>query len=160
VRPLRFFFVTLVCLWVAGGCQLTVGPRIAIVGAVPDFLMISAACLGLFATPRGGALAGFLAGVLHGALAGANLGSYAVSRAVAGFLAGTMNTFEFESSPVVAFFVTGVTTIVAQLLLMFVAPPPSLISFLLATIGSAVYNGVLAMPLYALLRRILDPLPR
>jgi hypothetical protein len=48
-------------------------------------------------------------------------------------------------------------TIVAQLILMFFAPPPGIASFLGATIGSAMVNGVLAVPVHALLRRILGP---
>jgi len=48
---------------------------------------------------------------------------------------------------------TGVT----QIAFLLFNPRGAILPFLLATIGSAVYNGVLAMPLYALLKKVSDP---
>ncbi len=149
--------VSLIVLWVAGGGQRSVAPYVAIGGVVPDFLLIATGCLALFGSRRSGSVIGFFAGVLEGALAGANLAAYAVSRTIGGFVAGWFTSLEFEANAGVAFFIVLATSVLAQLLLVFVAPPGQLVPFLLATIGSAVYNGVLAMPLYALLRRVLDP---
>ena len=146
-----------ICLWAAGGCQRSAAPYLAIGGVSPDFLLIVVGCVSLFGSRRSGTFIGFVAGVLQGALAGANLAAYAVSRTVAGFVAGWFTSLEFEAGAIVASFVVVATTLLAQLLLMFIAPPGQLAPFLLATIGSAVYNGVLAMPLYALLRRVFDP---
>jgi rod shape-determining protein MreD len=140
-----------------GGCQRAVSPYIAIGGVAPDFLLVVIGCLALFGTRRSGSIIGFLAGVIEGALAGANLAAYAVSRTIAGFVSGWFSALEFEAGAIVASFVVFAITLLSQLLLMFVAPPGQIGGFLLATIGSAVYNGVLAMPLYALLRRVLDP---
>jgi hypothetical protein len=46
-------------------------------------------------------------------------------------------------------------TILAQLMLMFVAPPAQLMPFLRDTIGTAIFDGVIAMPFYLLLKRLL-----
>lgn len=157
MRGPAYAFIAALILWMSGGCQRSVAPYVSIGGVAPDFLLIAIGCLALFGTRRSGAIVGFAAGVIEGALAGANLAAYAVSRTIAGFVSGWFSSLEFEASAVVASFVVFAITLFAQLLLMFVAPPGQIMSFLLATIGSAVYNGVLAMPLYALLRRVLDP---
>ncbi len=153
----RYPFVAIVCLWMAGGCQQTLAPKIAIFNAVPDFLIVSIACLSLLSARYAGSLVGFFAGIIHGALAGANLAAYAISRTMTGFLVGWFNSFELEANALVALITTVVATIIAQLLLMFIAPPQGLAPFLLATIGTAIYNGVIAVPVYALLKRIVDP---
>jgi rod shape-determining protein MreD len=153
----RFPFVAIICLWVAGGCQQTLAPRIALFHASPDFLLVSVACLSLLSARYAGSLVGFFAGLIQGCLAGANLAAYTISRTMAGFLVGWFNSLEWEGNVLVAAITTVLTTIVAQLALMFIAPPPQLGGFLLATIATAMYNGVIAVPVYALLRRIVDP---
>ncbi len=157
MRMSRYPFVAIICLWMAGGCQQTLAPKMAIFNAVPDFLIVSVACLGLLSARYAASLVGFFAGLIHGCLAGANLAAYAISRTLAGFLTGWFNSFELEANVLVALATAFVSTIVAQLLLMFIAPPQEIGVFLLATVGSAVYNGVIAMPVYALLKRIVDP---
>lgn len=153
----RWIFLTIVCLWLGGGCQRTVAPMVSIFGVAPDFLLIATACLSLFGTRRSGAVIGFFAGVVQGAIAGANLGAYVVTRALSGFCIGWLGSMDIEATPAVAFFAALAATLVGQFALMFVAPPPSFGPFLLATIGSAMYNGVLAIPLYTLLKRVLNP---
>lgn len=144
-------------IWIAGGCQQTLAPAIRFGSVGPDFIIISIGCLSLFSNRRAGTIIGFCGGLLQGALAGTHMAAYAISRAISGFVAGWFTTLEFESGVFVAFLVVAVSTVVAQLLLMFMAPPSQISAFILATIGSAVYNGVLAIPLYALLRRVVDP---
>ncbi|AIE85648.1 rod shape-determining protein MreD [Fimbriimonas ginsengisoli] len=157
MNGVKLFFAAIVCLWLAAGCQQSVVPSVTIGGVVPDFLLVAVGCLSLFGNRVAGSFIGFGAGIVQGALAGANLGAYAVSRILAGFLTGWFNMLEFESNPAVAFFAVAAATILGQLLLMFAAPPSQIISFLLATIGSAIYNGVLAMPLFVLLKKVIDP---
>lgn len=144
-------------LWLAGGCQQALAPRVGIAGASPDFVLIAVSVLALFLNRRGGALVGFFGGLVQGAMAGANLAQYVVTRTLAGYGIGWLAMLEFEFNPLVALVVTAASTLFAQLLLMFTAPPPSIAHFLLATIGSAIYNGVLAVPLYALLAKVLAP---
>lgn len=149
--------VAVFCLWMAGGCQQSVAPHIRILGASPDFLLISLSCLCLMGNRKAGVTLGFAAGLLQGALAGANLTAYVITRTLSGFLIGWFNDLEMEANPVLAFFVTSAVTVFAQLLLLFGAPRGSVFGFLGGTLIGAVTNGVLAIPVYVVLKRILDP---
>ncbi len=157
MKQAKSILVTVICLWMAGGCQQSLAPHMAIYRAWPDFLLVNVACLSLFTTRAGGTLLGFAGGVIHGALAGVNLAAYAITRTLAGFMVGWLNSLEFDANVFVAFMATAGASLFAQLVLMFVAPPEAILPFLGATIASAMYNGVIAMPVYALLKRILDP---
>jgi cell shape-determining protein MreD len=152
--------VSAVFLWIAGGLQEGLAPRISFGPASPDFLLIVVAVIGLMCNRRSGAMLGFAAGMIAGALAGANLSSYVLTRTIAGFACASISHFEFEPNPIVAGAVTIMVTLVAQFGLMFVSPPGAIIPFVLATIGTALVNGVLAMPLHLLIRRLSNPYTR
>lgn len=147
-------------IWVAGGLQQTLSPRIEFLTGQPDFLLVMLSSLGLFCNRRGGSVLGFAIGLIHGGLAGADLSAYTVTRTVVGFLLGWFNELELESNWVLAFLVTAGITVLAQLMLMFGVHRGPLTPFLTGTLISAVYNGVLAIPVYALLKRILGPINR
>ena len=82
--------------------------------------------------------------------------AFAATRAIVGFLIGWLNSLEFEGNVVVALVVTAASTVFTQVAFLFMNPRGAILPFLLATIGSAMYNGVLAIPLYALLRNVFD----
>jgi rod shape-determining protein MreD len=85
------------------------------------------------------------------------MGAFVVSKTIVGFLAGTTGVLELDPSPSLAFLATAVLTLIARIGWMFLSPHGSIASFLLATMTVAVYNGVIAVPIYALLKRVLDP---
>lgn len=144
------------CLYVAAALQpLTL--RYALCGLHPDFLLVVLAVLLHFSTRRGGVVLGFVAGVVAGALPGANMAHYVISRTLAGFFGAWARALGFEEGPATAAASAFAITLIAQIALMFLAPPSRLGPFLGATIGSAVVNGVLAIPLYALVSRVLGP---
>lgn len=150
----------LVCalaLWIAAVLQQGLSPQVGLLGAQPDFLLVAVGALGLCLTRPSAAVAGFVAGVLQGALAGANLTHYVVSRTVAGFCTAWSRRLRFESTWLAVFMTIAMTTVVAQLLFMFTAAPRGIAEFLGDTIIQAMYNGVLAIPVYALLKRVLNP---
>jgi rod shape-determining protein MreD len=129
--------------------------RIAIGGAKPEFLFVVCMVLSLYPKRSIAAILGFLCGVLTGSLIGANLTHYAISRTISGFCVAWSREIRLDIRyPVVALKVF-LATILAGLLFMFGAAPRSLGSYWVDTIGSAVYNGVLAIPTYALLRMVL-----
>ena len=130
--------------------------RLSIFGARPDFLVVFLGCASLFLNRGPGALLGFGCGAFHGAIAGANLAHYAVSRTLGGFLASWSRTIGFELNILVAVATTAVTTLIVGIVWMFLAAPHGVARFLGDTIGSAVYNGVLAIPTYLLLRRAVN----
>ncbi len=126
--------------------------------SLPFDLPLVLVSLASLSFPRVGASGyGFAAGALQGALAGANLTGYAISRTLAGFLQSTVAGLGFQPSYVVAGVAAAATTLFSQIVLMFVSPPTSIPRFLGDTIAMAVYNGVIAIPLYGLLRKLLSP---
>jgi rod shape-determining protein MreD len=122
----------------------------------PDFLLIVLACAGLYCERRNATLLGFGSGLLQGVIAGANMTLYIASRAVAGFLLGCFNTLDVEVNGVLSVINAVILTLIAQLLLLFLgAHHGPLMPYLGGTLVSAVYNGVIALPVYALLNRFL-----
>ncbi|CAN5679680.1 hypothetical protein BH11ARM2_BH11ARM2_21160 [soil metagenome] len=154
---MRKALVAAIALWMAGGCQATLSPRLGIEGASPDFLLIVLAVLAPWLPRKGAILLGFFAGILHGAVAGANLTAYALSRTIAGFLLGSLGALEMELSVALSMILAALVTMLAGIVSLFLAPPPAIGSFLLATIGSAIYNGVLAAPAHFVLGRLAFP---
>ncbi|MHB8635700.1 MAG: hypothetical protein ACYC96_04420 [Fimbriimonadaceae bacterium] len=147
-------------LFVAAVLQQALAFRLAVFGARPDFMLVALAVLGMFASRSGGMVLGFVDGLVVGAMSGANLQHYVASRTLTGLLIGWVSSAEVPRTiPAAAIAAAGVT-VVAQLTLMFLAPPHSITPFLTDTIRGAVYNGVLAIPVYALLKKIVAPVVR
>jgi hypothetical protein len=146
-----------VVLWLSAVFQQAVAYRWEILGARPDFFLIAISGFSPFMLRYQGTLAGFAAGLLHGAIAGANLMAYIVTRAFGGFVGAWINELRFVPTAGVVMLTTAVVTVITRLAFLFLAAPSGLGDYLTATILTAVYNGVLVWPLYALLKRILDP---
>lgn len=153
----RFWLAAVPALWLAAALQETVAPRWAVAGVPPDFLLATLAALALLGERKEGTLAGFAAGALRGALAGANLAAYAISRTLLGFLLGWVRFAGLVPNAPVAGLSAAVGTLFAQGLVMVSAHRGPVLPFLGGTLLTAVINGVLAMLLYALLRRAIDP---
>jgi rod shape-determining protein MreD len=150
----RVLLVCVVLVWMAGGCQQVVSPALSIGSAQPDFLFIVLCGLAPLTSRKAGTVLGFVTGVILGALVGANFVGYAVSRTLAGFFLGWAGTIDVEFNAVAAAVACVLSTILVRLVFMFVAPPTAIAPFLLATMGTAIYNGVLAIPLHLLVTRL------
>jgi len=148
---------SVVGLWIAIVLQQSVAVKLAIFGARPDFLLLFVVPLSLMTSRAGGATLGFFAGLLHGAATGAFMAQYVASRAVAGFMGSWSRGIGMHVNWGVASVTTIILTVVARLIFMFLAAPPGVLRFLGDTIGSAMYNGVLAIPVYMLLQWVLNP---
>ncbi len=156
MKGVKGWVIAIILLWLAGGCQQSVAYQLSLVGATPDFLLVAVVVFSLFADRRTGSIFGFLAGAIQGAVAGGHVSSYVITRTILGFLVGWLTGLEFEGNIVVAFVVTAASTCITQFAFLLLSPRGGILPFLLATIGSAMYNGVLAMPLYALLKKVSD----
>jgi rod shape-determining protein MreD len=146
-------------VWLAGVAQMAIAPRMGIFHATPNFLLIALGCTGVY-MKRGPATAlGFAVGLVEGALAGANLTLYVASRTITGFLLGWFNALGVEINAIVIVICAVSVTICAQGILLFLgAHHGPLTPYLAGTIGAAMYNGVIALPVYALLKKVLsDP---
>ncbi|MCH7904154.1 MAG: rod shape-determining protein MreD [Armatimonadetes bacterium] len=140
--------------WLAAGVQHGAATRLAVFGANPDFLLVVAFCSSILTRPAASAGLGFLAGVLQGAMAGAHLAHHVISRALTCFFIGYESRLEFGVKVEFAALTVAIGTVVSRVLLAILAPPPEIWPFLRATIGTAIYNGVLAVPTYLLVRRL------
>ena len=156
MRQARPYIALALWFWAAAVLQQAVAPRIQIVAAMPDLLLVVALVSAVFFPPRKAAVLGFVAGVLHGGIAGADLAQYAVSRTLVAFAVGYLSGLDLDVRP----WYVGLTvlggTLAAQFLMMIPAPPAEIGPYVRATILSAMYNGVLAIPIYALIRRSLS----
>ena len=151
----RGFWIVAVTLWLSAALQQSLARRFSFWGFEPDFLLVAMSCLSMFCNRAGAASIGFLSGAIYGAISFANMSQYVISRTVAAFLAGWANDLNLQGSGMVAAVTTAATTVGARLILLFLAPPLLITPFLGATIRSAVYNGVLAVPLYLLLKKVM-----
>lgn len=152
--------VAIIVAWLFTAAQTAVAHRLAIFGAKPDFLLVALAAFSPFLNRGQGAWLGFAFGVLQGASIGANLSQYVFSRTLTGFMAAWFNDVRLQPNFATMAITGAIATVFASLAMMFLAPPPGIGKFVADTILSAVYNGVLVWPLYALLKRILDPVFR
>jgi rod shape-determining protein MreD len=150
--PLRFVFTAL-ALWVATGLQMSLSHRWGVWGARPDFLLILVVAFAQQSSLRGALWIGFCAGVLQGAISGANLTHYVASRVVASAVAANLRKVGFGTGPVTAGAFSLVACLAAQLVLMFLAPQPEVLSFLVESLKSSVLNAVLAIPVCGLAAR-------
>ena len=140
--------------WLAAGVQHGAATKLAVFGATPDFLLVVALTSSILMRPGTSAGLGFLAGLLQGAMAGANLAQHVISRVLTCFFIGYESRLEVGVRVEDAALTVAIGTIVSGVLLTILAPPPEIWPFLRATIGTAIYNGVLAVPTYLLVRRL------
>ncbi len=145
--------VVVLLFWIAAAFSHSLSNKMGIGLVEPDFLLILAVVLSTLHDPRSGAFFGFVAGAIDGAIVGADMTAMTVTRTVAGFLSGYIGNLDFEVRPVYTALVAAGATILCHVLFAFSAPPPHVGVYARDTIFSALYNGVLAMPLYAAVQR-------
>jgi hypothetical protein len=155
VRQAFSVFGAILMLVVATVFQAGFLDRYLILGAQVNLPIVVALSLALVSRPAAGGALGLLSGILTGAISGASMTHYAVSRVLAGYFVGTRS----ESEPSVwggAGWVA-LGSLIAQLVLIILAPPSPLGPAIGATILTAVYNGVVALPVFALVVRLFQP---
>jgi len=150
------FFVSLITLWLGAILQLSIADRIVILGARPDILLTCGLCLGLYLSGYGAVTVGFFSGVIQASLFGTALAPLVFSRMMANFLMARIDSLEIEIGPVLGMVVVAVASIIYSIFYLFAAPPPAIGSYLATSIASALYNCVLALPILAVLRRLLS----
>jgi len=156
MKGLKGAILTFVCIWIAGILQAN-AELLMLLGARPDFLLTTAVVLSAWSGRRTGATIGFFAGLVHGALFSSGIGYYIVSRTLACFGVSWSRKLDIELSYWLIGSTVFVSTVFVQAFQLFLPPPQNILRLSLDTIMTATYNGVLAMPLYALLKKILDP---
>lgn len=153
----RLAAVSAVALWLAAVLQTGLVPYLTVFGSSPDLVLITVVVLSLYTGRAEAAIIGFVGGYLQGSLPAARLAHYITSRAITGFAIAWTRRLEYERRPLTAVIAVVLGTLLGQLLWMFLAAPKGIGAFIADTIRTAAYNGVLAVPVYALLNRILNP---
>jgi rod shape-determining protein MreD len=125
-----------------------------LLGAQPDFLLTILLCAALLSDAATGCVVGFAGGLLTASLTGQIVGTLLVTRTAAGFLAGSLTTRVFETNTLIVMLGVFVTSLATFLLQTLVAPQQiGLALWLQETLGGAVWNAVISLPVSILLRR-------
>lgn len=145
-------------LFLAALAQSVYADPLQLRGAKPDFLITVAVLGALCCNANGGAVLGFFAGLLQATLASpphGGFGSLIVSATLVGFGVGWLEERVFRDS---ALFAVGMVTIGTALqagLFFLFAPQTHMVAhWLRGAALTALYNTVLALPLYWLVHRL------
>jgi hypothetical protein len=125
---------------------------LSLFGAEPDLGLAAAFALAANSRPWAGAAAGWFHGALAGWLAGSAFVAHTWAGCVVGLLTALPKRARMETSGPVSGGVVALASLVHGIALVLLAPAPDLGAQVRATILAAVYNGVLAVPIGALLR--------
>ena len=80
----RFFSMSALVIYLAGGLNQGLASKMTIWGATPDFLIIAIAVLGLLHEMRFALVIGFAAGLIQGAVIGSLMWQFVVTRMLLG----------------------------------------------------------------------------
>ena len=152
---MRATLVIVCAMILLGAAQGALAHRMTIGQISPDFLIAATAAIGLLLGPTAGTLAGMLAGLAHGSITGVGLGSFMASRALVGCLAGSAKSHVFHDNPLVPLVGGIVGTLVAESVFVLLNPPARLGEWFAPLPLIAIYNGIIAVPTYWVLRRLL-----
>ena len=153
--PIRQMLLVAFLIWVAAILQGRVAHAVSIRGAQPDFPLVVLSGSAILVGSMRGSLLGFWAGLLAAVSLPAAYGSLFASRIVAGAFAGNLGSSLVRANLLVPPLVTLAATLLAETVCMLMAPSPALHHsrrWLIQTGSEILYNTVLALPVYFLLR--------
>ncbi len=153
---MKGFVITLITLWIGSILQLSLPDRMTILGARPDFLLTFSLCLGLYLSGYGSVVTGFFAGAIQAAIFGTSLGPLVFSRMFSNYFMARIESLDIEIGPILGMVVVAVGSIICSIFYLFAAPPPGIGQYLATSMASALYNCIIALPLLAVLRRLLS----
>lgn len=155
MSPSRRFLLFVVFPLLAAVVQLAWSHAMAIKGAQPQLPLLLTALGATFCNANEGALLGFLNGFLFASISpllGGGLGGILVGNTIVGFGIGWLGERVFRGSTFLSPIFAGIGTLVANLIFLLAVPPPAFLNWLLVCGKTILYNMVLALPLYPLLR--------
>ena len=147
----------------AGALQSQISGRIPVLGSRPDFFLAATMAMGLVLDPALGAAFGFAAGLTHASIVGVSLGGMIVSRTLLGFAASSARARVFQDNPLVLLALALVGTICCEGVYFLIDPTRGSMAALDKLSMESVYNAVLTVICYLLIRRTMrrgrDPEP-
>ncbi|MBN2169314.1 MAG: rod shape-determining protein MreD [Actinobacteria bacterium] len=138
--------------------QVSVVPHIKLFGAKPDILLVLAIVVAIQDGPTAGATVGLLGGLLQDMMSPGYFGVSALTKAVAAYMAGLLKDMTITYSVLLPLIITFALTLFEQTIFMASVailgqegiPPFALLDVFL----SSVYNVLIVLLLYPLLRRL------
>jgi rod shape-determining protein MreD len=144
-------------IFLAALAQIVYADSLRIHGARPDFLIVVTVLGAMFCDANGGAALGFFAGLLHASFAApplAGFGSLIVSRVLVGFGVGWLEERIFRDNVLIAVALVALGTLLVEGLFFLFAPQQHILHWARSVGFTTLYNAVLAVPLYLLVRRM------
>jgi rod shape-determining protein MreD len=154
MTPARHIFLVAAFLLLAAVLQGRVAHAIEIRAAEPDLVLVVLTCGGTLLGGEAAIILGFWAGLLTAALFPDTIGSYLASRTIAGAFAGWLQGSVIRDSIAVPPLASLATVFVAECTYALMTPTHDLHVWLVVRGGEMLYNALLAVPVYALLRRL------
>lgn len=139
--------------------QAATCPQLPWMDARPSILMAALVPLCLYAGSARGAACGFGAGLLCASLAGGYLGTTLITWTAAGWIVGGLGDHLFRDNVLVVIGVAIVTTLGVAVMHAVSAPEPQIGAAALRTLVEAAANGLLVVPFYLLIRRMVRHRP-
>lgn len=147
----RTVLVILVLL-VAAALQSRLSQPMGVFGVYPDFLIAATMAMALVIDPALGALFGFAAGLAHGSIIGLSMGGFLISRTLLGFMVSSLRSWVFQDNPIVLLAAALLGTMVCEGLFFLIVPSRVQPSTLAQLPAESVYNAILAIACYGLIR--------
>jgi len=149
-------------VFLAAVLQTSIVSSLDVNGGAPDLLLVVLVCLALLHGSVAGAVAGFVAGLLVDTATLATLGVSSLLLTVAGYWAGRYGETtgrDRSHAPVASVFaITFLATLAGYGLHLLIGDPVSARHvFLEALLPTVVFNLLLAVPVFALCRRVVPP---
>lgn len=157
MTPLRPLVFALLALLLAAALQGRAAHAIHIRWAQPDFVLVTLGCAAVLIGGSRATLLGLWAGLLTAALIPGTFRTFLTSRTLAGAFAGFLQRFLIRDSLLVPPLVALATTLTAEVVHVLMDPGIARHPFrlwLYKVVGETLYNMVLALPVYFLLRRL------
>jgi len=143
-----FFAVTL-----AGALQSQMADRIGVFGANPDFLIAVTMAMALLLDPVMGGLFGLAAGLVHASIVGFSFGGFLISRTLLGYITASLRSWVFQENPFVLLAAALLGTIFCEGVYFLIDPSGNPVSLISQLPMQSVYNALIAMACYALIKR-------
>lgn len=144
----------LAMLFIGALLQVAIGSQVGLRHAAPNIALTSLACACLFVDSGAAAAFGFTTGLIEASWTSVYIGTFLVSRTFTGFLIGLLEDRVFRDSIPLAIVTVVLATGVAGILFFAFAPQPHADRWFISLLGTAIYNALLAIPIYALMRKV------
>lgn len=139
---------------IAAALQGNLTQLIAIKGVQPDLLLVCVVAIGVQSHFEQAAIWGFLVGWLSGSLVGVSLGSFIITRTALAMLLASLEARIFRGNPALWAGCAFVGTLLCETFFYLLSPHASTMRWLYTTLGTAVYNTVLVLPIGWLVNRL------